>query len=46
MTLARVTEAHLLAPELAEAGVGVILLLVRAFPLSWEQRRMLYISSN
>lgn len=41
MTLVQATEAHLLASELGEAGVGVILLPVRAFPLSWEQRRVL-----
>ncbi|KIJ40898.1 hypothetical protein M422DRAFT_75681 [Sphaerobolus stellatus SS14] len=41
MTLVRATEAHLLARELGEAGVGVILSPVRPHPLSWEQRRIL-----
>lgn len=34
------TEAHLLAREIAKAGVGVILAPVRPFPRTWEQRRM------
>ncbi|KAH9001980.1 carbohydrate esterase family 9 protein [Lactarius hatsudake] len=41
LTIAGATEAHLLASELAEAGVGVILTRARPFPGSWEQRRIL-----
>ena len=40
MTIAGGTEAHLLAKELAEAGVGVILLRPRPYPSGWESRRM------
>lgn len=45
MTVAGATEAYLLASELAEAGVGVVLTRVRPFPLTWEQRRMLVCST-
>ncbi|KAJ6468411.1 carbohydrate esterase family 9 protein [Mycena sanguinolenta] len=41
MTIAGATEAHLLAPELGEAGVGVILNPARPFPSVWEMRRIL-----
>ncbi|KAJ6553541.1 composite domain of metallo-dependent hydrolase [Mycena vulgaris] len=41
MTLTGAAEAHLLAPELAAANVGVILTPPRSFPYSWEQRRIL-----
>ncbi|KAJ7039580.1 hypothetical protein C8F04DRAFT_1085776 [Mycena alexandri] len=41
MTLVGATEAHLLAPEIAAAGVGVILSPPRSFPYTWEQRRIL-----
>ncbi|KAJ6500083.1 hypothetical protein C8R47DRAFT_1110364 [Mycena vitilis] len=41
MTLIGATEAHLLAPEIAAAGVGVILAPPRSFPYTWEQRRIL-----
>ncbi|TFK91320.1 composite domain of metallo-dependent hydrolase [Polyporus arcularius HHB13444] len=34
-------EAHLLAKELGQAGVGVVLTQPRPFPRSWETRRML-----
>ena len=34
------TEAHLLAKELAEANVGVIVNPSRPFPSYWEKRRM------
>ncbi len=40
MTIAGATEAYLLASELAEAGVGVVLTRARPFPGTWEQRRM------
>lgn len=39
LTLSGASEAHLLAKELGEAGVGVILTSPRPFPLSWESRR-------
>lgn len=41
MTIAGATEAYLLAPELAEAGVGVVLTRARPFPETWDRRRML-----
>ncbi|KIM54979.1 hypothetical protein SCLCIDRAFT_135619 [Scleroderma citrinum Foug A] len=41
LTIMGGAEAHLLAPELAEANVGVIVSPVRSFPLSWEGRRTL-----
>ncbi|KAI9463526.1 carbohydrate esterase family 9 protein [Lactarius psammicola] len=41
MTVAGATEAYLLASELAEAGVGVVLTRARPFPGTWEQRRIL-----
>ncbi|KAF9462476.1 carbohydrate esterase family 9 protein [Collybia nuda] len=41
MTITGGAEAHLLARELAEAGVGVILNPVRPFPYVWEDRRIL-----
>jgi hypothetical protein len=34
------SEAHLLAKEIAAAGVGVILTSPRPFPSTWESRRM------
>lgn len=40
MTVAGATEAYLLASELAEAGVGVVLTRARPFPETWERRRM------
>ncbi|KAI5891592.1 composite domain of metallo-dependent hydrolase [Schizophyllum commune H4-8] len=41
MTIIGGAEAHLLAPELARANVGVIVISPRAFPYSWEKRRIL-----
>lgn len=41
LTIAGGGEAHLLAKELAEAKVGVILNPVRPFPARWESRRIL-----
>ncbi|KAJ7691755.1 hypothetical protein B0H17DRAFT_1062568 [Mycena rosella] len=41
MTLVGGAEAHLLAPELAAANVGVILMPSRSFPYTWEHRRIL-----
>lgn len=40
MTLTGASEAHLLAKELAEAGVGVVLVPSRPFPTEWQSRRM------
>lgn len=40
LTLTGCSEAHLLAKEIGEAGVGVILNPVRPFPSTWDQRRM------
>lgn len=40
MTITGASEAHLLAKELANARVGIILSPSRPFPLTWEQRRM------
>lgn len=39
MVFAGATESHLIAPELAEAGVGVILAPLRSFPRLWDQKR-------
>ncbi|KAL1674796.1 hypothetical protein EV122DRAFT_219970 [Schizophyllum commune] len=41
MTIIGGAEAHLLAPELARADIGVIVISPRAFPYSWEKRRIL-----
>jgi len=41
LTVAGGGEAHLLAKELGDANVGVILNPVRPFPASWESRRIL-----
>jgi len=41
MTITGAAEAHLLAQELGEAGVGVILNPARSFPYTWEDRRIL-----
>lgn len=40
ITLVGATEAHLLADEIAAAGVGVIITPPRSFPYTWDQRRM------
>lgn len=40
MTLSGATEAHLLAKEIGEAGVGVIFVSSRPFPTTWEQKRV------
>ena len=40
VTIAGGREAHLLARELGEAGVGVLLTQPRPFPKEWEARRM------
>jgi hypothetical protein len=41
MTITGAAEAHLLAEELGDAGVGVILNPARSFPYLWEDRRSL-----
>ncbi|KAH6910348.1 amidohydrolase [Coprinopsis sp. MPI-PUGE-AT-0042] len=41
MTITGASEAHLLAKELANARVGVILSPSRPFPMTWEQRRIM-----
>ncbi len=40
ITLSGASEAHLLAKEIGEAGVGVVLRPSRPFPKSWERARM------
>lgn len=40
LTIFGASEAHLLAAELAEAGVGVIIAPSRPLPKFWEMRRM------
>lgn len=40
MTISGATEAHLLAKELAQAAVGVIVRPSRPFPYVWEDRRL------
>lgn len=45
MTLTGATEAHILAKEIGEAGIGVILNPVRPFPYVWDSRRM-YVKSS
>jgi len=41
MVFSGATEAHLLAKEIGNAGVGVILNPARPFPMIWDQRRIL-----
>ncbi|KAG2135195.1 uncharacterized protein EDB93DRAFT_1254338 [Suillus bovinus] len=41
MTFAGATESHLLAHEIARAGVSVIVTQSKPFPSTWEQRRIL-----
>ncbi|KAI0769727.1 hypothetical protein BD413DRAFT_613748 [Trametes elegans] len=41
LTIASASEAHLVADELAEAGVGVIVTPPRPFPYTWDERRIL-----
>jgi hypothetical protein len=40
MTITGASEAHLLAAELGEADIGVIVNPSRPFPTKWEDRRM------
>ncbi|EGN99897.1 hypothetical protein SERLA73DRAFT_72673 [Serpula lacrymans var. lacrymans S7.3] len=41
LTLVGASEAHLLAREIGEANVGVILIPSRPFPFTWESQRIL-----
>ncbi|KAG2742359.1 hypothetical protein P692DRAFT_20879650 [Suillus brevipes Sb2] len=41
MTFSGATEAHLLAHEIAKAGVSVIVTQSKPYPSTWEQRRIL-----
>ncbi|GLB33967.1 putative amidohydrolase [Lyophyllum shimeji] len=41
MVFSGASEAHLLAKEIGDAGVGVILRPARPFPSTWDQRRIL-----
>lgn len=40
VTFTGANEAHLLAKEIGDAGVGVILRPSRPFPATWKSRRM------
>jgi hypothetical protein len=40
LTFSGASEAHLLAREIGQAGIGVILKSPRPFPSSWGSRRM------
>ncbi len=40
LTITGATEAHILAKELGEADVGVVVSPSRPFPTLWEDRRM------
>lgn len=40
LTVTGASEAHLLARELGQAGVGIVLNPARPFPSAWEDRRM------
>ncbi|KAG9118853.1 hypothetical protein FRC07_006429, partial [Ceratobasidium sp. 392] len=41
LTFAGAAEAHLIAREIADAGVGVIVIPTRPFPASWDQKRII-----
>jgi len=45
LTFSGATEAHLLAKEIARAGISVILTSPRSYPSVWEQKRMQVIFS-
>ena len=40
LTISGAIEAHLIAQEIADAGVGIIQVPARPFPTVWERRRM------
>jgi hypothetical protein len=39
LSLVGATESHLLAKEISEAGVGVVVLPAKTFPSDWQRRR-------
>ncbi|KAG9076185.1 hypothetical protein FS749_012071, partial [Ceratobasidium sp. UAMH 11750] len=41
VTFTGAAEAHILAPQIAAAGVGVIVIPTRPFPATWDQKRIL-----
>ncbi|KAG8686547.1 hypothetical protein FRC09_014063 [Ceratobasidium sp. 395] len=41
VTFAGAAEAHIIAHQIAAAGVGVIVTPTRPFPASWDQRRII-----
>ncbi|KAG7093103.1 hypothetical protein E1B28_009389 [Marasmius oreades] len=41
MTFVGAAEAHLVAPEIADAGIGVVVTPTRPFPSTWESLRIL-----
>ncbi|KAJ8496472.1 hypothetical protein ONZ51_g1109 [Trametes cubensis] len=41
LTIASASEAHLIADELADAGVGVIVTPPRSYPYTWDEHRIL-----
>lgn len=40
LTFVGASEAHLLAEEIAAAGISVVLTRIRPLPQTWDQRRM------
>lgn len=40
MTITGASEAHILAADIASAGIGVVINPPRPFPARWEDRRM------
>ncbi|KAF8969443.1 carbohydrate esterase family 9 protein [Flammula alnicola] len=46
MVFSGAMEAHLLAEEISDADVGVILIPSRSFPMVWDQRRMAWEARN
>lgn len=40
ITFFRAAEAHLLAKEIARAGISIVFTPPRPFPVTWESRRM------
>ncbi|KAI0819971.1 hypothetical protein BC628DRAFT_1399702 [Trametes gibbosa] len=41
LTIASASEAHLVASQLGEANIGVIVTPARSFPYTWDERRLL-----
>jgi hypothetical protein len=46
VTITGASEAHILASELGEANVGVVVSPTRPFPTLWEDRRMYVVLFN